>query len=730
MAEEGVFFKRPLPSLDPIDASVADQLALRGELYARKMTSEQYPNFTRQFVDGNNAFVKLTSGIEIEDLKDAAKNNILFGGTLWEGEKLRTGISDDPFQDIPKNRAYNFAKKEGYVPMPGIIDFKVINRGNSGFSREAQLTIKCFSLEQLSILEKLYLRPGYKCLLEWGHTIYGKGNKDKIDSVVYTPETIKPYINGTLKEEDIKLKGSDFIKNSQNNYDFMLGLIKNYDWSYENDGYILNVELLGKGAITTFLQSVYGGTDTEEKKGSADDAGVEFTSSNQSTFGGILSTINQADKKGAQGNTEADKIVEEADMDRIDSALKKKYEASMSGLNELLNSNGDSYEFKVYRAGFKDVNMEAGSKKFNYISMRTLLGMVNYFFLKRPSTSDKIPEGMFNTTPGLDNFLTYPEHFSIDPAVCLLPQQTGLYGLKSDAIKGTRKEERGDILDIQLNTSFLYEEYKKMRKDEDGKAVDISIGKYLNGVLGRVGVVLGGINQFTLYNDFYLDKKLGPSKIIDLQLTPRPEGPPKQYTTIFPKGQKSFISDFSFNSELSNSMINLIVNQAILQGVDAGKATTTATAAFNTGILSAFEADKSNKSTAKSQEYAKKKGEAKKQLQDEFKSIFSKLKYDQSTVEDAYANGASLIRQELDDFLSKSKKAPKRGHIGAKVSMTMVGIGGLKSLQYFLIPPDVLPESYSKNIQVAFQISNVSHAISNQQWTTTIDANCVILSQS
>ena len=84
----------------------------------------------------------------------------------------------------------------------------------------------------------------------------------------------------------------------------------------------------------------------------------------------------------------------------------------------------------------------------------------------------------------------------------------------------------------------------------------------------------------------------------------------------------------------------------------------------------------------------------------------------------------------MDDFLSKSKKAPKRGHIGAKVSMTMVGIGGLKSLQYFLIPPDVLPESYSKNIQVAFQISNVSHAISNQQWTTTIDANCVILSQS
>ena len=59
----------------------------------------------------------------------------------------------------------------------------------------------------------------------------------------------------------------------------------------------------------------------------------------------------------------------------------------------------------------------------------------------------------------------------------------------------------------------------------------------------------------------------------------------------------------------------------------------------------------------------------------------------------------------------------------------MLGIGGLKSLQYFLLPPEVLPDSYTTNIKVAFQISNVSHQIQNQQWTTSIDANCVILSQ-
>jgi len=116
MAEEGVFFKRPLPSLDPIDASVADQLALRGELYARKMTSETYPNFTRQFVDGNNAFVKLTSGIEIEGLKDAAKNNILLGGTLWEGEKPRPEYQTIHFKIYQKIvRTISLRKKDTYL---------------------------------------------------------------------------------------------------------------------------------------------------------------------------------------------------------------------------------------------------------------------------------------------------------------------------------------------------------------------------------------------------------------------------------------------------------------------------------------------------------------------------------------------------------------------------------------------------------------------------------------
>lgn len=733
MAEEGVFFKRPLPSLDTIDPEVSKQLGLRAALYSKSVSSGLNPNFLQQYINGNNSWVKVTSGIELESDPKAADKNILFGGTMFDKRYLRYGLNNmenEAFPDMKENSAYNFAEKEGYVPMPGITDFRVVNRGNSGYTREAQITVRCFSLEQLSILEKLYLRPGYKLLIEWGHSIYAKSNnpdpeRASMEDPVYYPETISL---DSLKEEDLKEKGSEIIKNSQHNYDYMLGLIKNYDWSYDRDGYTLNIEVLGKGAITTFLQEMHGGTDTEEKKGTAEDAGVEFVSSNQSTFAGILSTISQADKKGTGGNKDAVNIVEEADMDRIDAALKKKYDTSMQGIKDMISTEGDSYEFKVYRAGFADVNSKSGNKRFNYISMRTLLGMVNYFFLKRPSTGDSIPEGKFNTTPGQDKYLTYPEHFSIDPRICLLPQQTGKYGLKTLAIAGDRSEDIGDIMDIHINTQFLYETYTELRKNDKGKKIDLSVGAYLETILSKVQESLGGVNNFVLYNDFYLKKELGPSKVVDLEILPRPEGQTTNFTVINPRGKNSFVRDFSFNSTLSNSMINLIVNQAILQGVDAGKATSTATAAFNSGITSRFEADKSNEAVKKASEYEKQKEESKKKLEKEFSSIFEKLKYDQETVEKAYSNGASLIQGELDEYVGNNKK-PRRGHIGAKVNLTMLGIGGLKALQYFVVPPESLPASYSEGLTVGFQITNVSHQIANQEWTTTIEANCVILSQ-
>lgn len=731
MAETGVFFKRPLPSLDSIGVEVSKQLELRKKLYAKDTTAVNSSdiNFIQSFINGNNCFVKLTSGVEVESDKELAFKNILQSGTLTPDKKLRKGLSYESFAD-DSTAAYNFEQKEGFVPMPGIVDVKIKNRGNSGFTREADITVRCFSLEQLSALEKLYLRPGFKCLLEWGHAVYATKDVEDTTGVItsYSPKTIDLPSTGKIDIETIKEKGAAIIKQTQHNYDYMIGLIKNYNWSYENDGFTLNIELLGEGAVTTFLKQMYTGTSHEEKKATSEEAGVEFNATNQTTFADILKTINDSDKRGDQKSSE---IVEEADTDRIKAALDKRFKDSIAGIEALLNTEDDSFELKIYRASFNSVSNQPGRNRFNYISMRYLLGMINYFFLPKPNASDKVPDGKFNTTPEVDFFITYPEHFSIDPSVCLLANQTGKYGLKTQGIiDGKREKDRGDIMDIYLSTDFLYNEYVKIRQNEKGEnnSIDLSVGKYLNNVLAKVRASLGSINEFVLYNDYYLKKGLGPSKVIDLQLVPRPEGQPDKYTILVPKGKESYIQSFSFNSELSNSMINLIVNQAILTGVDAGKATSDGLATFNSGLSNRFNITQNDEARQLAKKRADAAAEAKQKLEDQFKSIFDKKKFEADVIDKAYGNGADLIQQELNDFLGTVK--PKRGHIGAKVNITMVGIGGLKSLQFFKLPDAILPASYyENNLKVGFQISNVSHDLSSQKWTTTIEANAVILSQ-
>ena len=186
MAKQGIFFEKPLPSLESFDKEVKKQLSLRERLFSHDSElTELEPNFKAQFLHGNNGWVKLTSGIQIEDDKKAADRNILQGGVLFQDGseyKQRKGLSVENYSSEENSGAYNLAQglsgkaegnvAEGYVPMPGIISFDVKNRGNSGFTREASFKVKCFSLEQLSILEKLYLRPGYKCLVEWGHAVF------------------------------------------------------------------------------------------------------------------------------------------------------------------------------------------------------------------------------------------------------------------------------------------------------------------------------------------------------------------------------------------------------------------------------------------------------------------------------------------------------------------------------------------------------------------------------
>ena len=76
------------------------------------------------------------------------------------------------YQERNDLEAYNYNSDYGYRPLPGIESATVTTLQPLGSLRQAVINYKCWSKGQLENLERLYMRPGFSCLLEWGWSYY------------------------------------------------------------------------------------------------------------------------------------------------------------------------------------------------------------------------------------------------------------------------------------------------------------------------------------------------------------------------------------------------------------------------------------------------------------------------------------------------------------------------------------------------------------------------------
>ena len=129
----------------------------------------------------------MASGVDIDGSYTLASNNVLQGGTLspTSVEATQTTNETNTPEFALKNRggfdgAYDLPSDGfGYVPMPGITSVNIKTKTAYGSLRGATVNFECHNLSQLSILEQLYMRPGYPCLLEWGWLPFIDNDEDQ-----------------------------------------------------------------------------------------------------------------------------------------------------------------------------------------------------------------------------------------------------------------------------------------------------------------------------------------------------------------------------------------------------------------------------------------------------------------------------------------------------------------------------------------------------------------------
>lgn len=192
-------------------------------------------------------------------LSKEARAVVTAGGPGAPGIDLRYGIGPDGAYGI------GGTAELGYRPMPGLTSVTIETAGRLGSLRTATINFKVWNMNQLNTIEALYFRLGYSMLLEWGHTQYFENpdiRKDGTVTIDSFGNFVKGYVSGidnpfdtSLRKEDVQQQIEIKKRSTSGNYDGMLGIVVNFNWSFNQEGgYDCSIKLVGLGAVMNSLR--------------------------------------------------------------------------------------------------------------------------------------------------------------------------------------------------------------------------------------------------------------------------------------------------------------------------------------------------------------------------------------------------------------------------------------------------------------------------------------------
>mgnify|MGYP006086694455 FL=1 len=261
----------------PLNEQVQDQIQLRQNVAKKENKTVEETSL----MNNRGGWVKLTSGVneiteeigenynklrrdlysEDKALSDAAqkvlkqggnhgaKNFILVGGTLRQVE-MKSGKSKILMKSgldlsaTEHHSSYSNTSAGGIRPMPGITDLRVKSKSTYGALKEIELSIKVFTLEDLNKIDKLYFRPGYGMLVEYGANTY----IDKEGEILsQTQSVFKSFLKGSDLDK-VSERAQKWKEESGFNYEALFAKVTNFSWDYNQDGtYDCTVKLISKG---------------------------------------------------------------------------------------------------------------------------------------------------------------------------------------------------------------------------------------------------------------------------------------------------------------------------------------------------------------------------------------------------------------------------------------------------------------------------------------------------
>jgi hypothetical protein len=345
-----------------------------------------------------------------------------------------------------------------------------------------------------------------------------------------------------------------------------------------------------------------------------------------------------------------------------------------------------------------------------------------------------------------NNFmLTYGDHISSDPRICLIPN-INLIELAPDdnaksniiAIKDKFKNECnayvGRVMYLLINVEYLVKLLFEL-KDDKGQIV---LDTFIRRLLSDINSSLGNINQLTykIFDDnrFTIVEE-APLRYDNLKVD-------KNYARfnvygVNPSVGGSFVKNIDFNVTITNEFASSIAIGAQANGNQPGQ-NSTAFSEFNKGLIDRNAKYKTTDNNIKAVEIAKGEKSPEEQFQElrtkyteAVKAIYKK----NGEVNDETVSSLSSLNNDFSQAIigdvTIKKEIPAPFFLPFDMNLSMKGLTGMKIFERFALSSQsekILPSTYrddeGKSL-IDFIIFDIKHSIKDNVWDTQIRGKTV-----
>lgn len=222
--------------------------ALQAKIDLLKKRGREGSDIATYYFTNRAPWITMTSAVDIVGDEERRNFNVDQASQLAKDYKLTSGYEQG---DLPAG--HSLSQELGIRPRPGIQSMNITSHNQFGSLRTAKVNFQVWSKEDLDACEVLYMRPGMSVLLEWGWSLYLKGEGENI--TVHPMERGYDLFNTKNRTLIDMLKDLEDLKTQRGyGYDAIFGFVKNFSWKVRPDGgYDCSTDIVSPGELVESL---------------------------------------------------------------------------------------------------------------------------------------------------------------------------------------------------------------------------------------------------------------------------------------------------------------------------------------------------------------------------------------------------------------------------------------------------------------------------------------------